>query len=300
MPSAKKALISGATGYIGSKLCEQLLSNGWQVTAIVRSDGRVLPAAWAGQVTELAYDGGTQSLIDGVATAQPDVVFHLASLFIAEHRTDQVTDLINSNVLFGTQLIEACARAGVKQFINTGTSWQHYRSDAYDPVCLYAATKQALEDILDFYSDAFLMKVITLKLFDTYGPGDPRSKIVNLLLRAARSGELLGMSPGEQALDLVHIDDVTLAFVRCAEHSASQAPGSHERYAVSSGHSLSLRELAALIADIGGSPLNISFGDRPYRQREVMKPSGPANPPPGWTPQVSLQAGLKAIIELKK
>lgn len=296
-----KALVTGATGYIGAKLCQRLLAEGWQVDVLVRDSGRPLAETLAGKVVPRSYDGSTQSVLDGVTEAKPDVVFHLASLFIAEHRSEQVTDLINSNVLFATQLVEACARSGVKRFINTGTSWQHYRSNAYDPVCLYAATKQAFEDILDFYADAFGMRIITLKLFDTYGPDDPRPKLVNLLVKAMGTGEALGMSPGEQLLDLVHIDDVTRAFAGCAQHlldGRSSEP--HERYAVSSGKPISVRELVALLEQVSGKTLNVTFGARPYRTREVMSPWQGGQQPPEWRAELDTRSGLVSVLRTQE
>ena len=288
-----KALVTGATGYVGSKLCARLLAEGWQVEAIIRTSGRPLPEPLADKVHLHSYDGSTQSLIDAVATSAPDLVFHLASLFIAEHRSEQVADLINSNVLFGTQIIEACAHAGVKRFINTGTSWQHYRSDAYDPVCLYAATKQAFEDILDFYVDAFGISAITLKLFDTYGPDDPRPKLVNLLRRHAASQEPLLMSPGEQKIDLVHIDDVCYAFLQAARLlEAPSAVPSHQRYAVSTGQARTLREVVKAFVESTGQNVVIRWGERHYRAREVMAPSGGGVILPGWRPQHELARGF--------
>lgn len=283
-----KALVTGATGYIGSKLCQRLLAEGWEVDVLIRSSGRPLAESLAGKVSLRTYDGNTQSVLDSVSAAKPDLVFHLASLFIAEHRSEQVTDLINSNVLFGTQLIEACSRFGVKRFINTGTSWQHYRSEAYDPVCLYAATKQAFEDILDFYADAFDLRVVTLKLFDTYGADDPRPKLVNLLRRHASSQEPLLMSPGAQKIDLVHIDDVCNAFLQATRLLAdTNGAPSHQRYAVSTGQARALREIVEIFIEATGQNLAIRWGERPYRAREVMTPIGGAILP-GWRPQHEL------------
>ncbi len=265
---------------------------------MIRHAGRPLAEALAGKVTPHFYDGSTQSVQAAVAAAKPDVVFHLASLFIAEHRSEQVSDLITSNLLFGTQLAEACARTGVIRFINTGTSWQHYRSDVYDPVCLYAATKQAFEDILDFYVDAFGMHVITLKLFDTYGLDDPRPKLINLLVNAMKTGEALGMSPGEQLLDLVHIDDVTRAFAVCAQQLLDDAsPQPHVRYAVSSGKPLSVRQLVELLEQVGGQAINVTFGVRPYRAREVMSPCQNMMPPPEWNASIDTHAGLATMLK---
>lgn len=292
-----KALITGATGYVGSKLCKRLLANGWEVDVLVRTTGRLVPEPLAHQVGQYNYDGSAQSAQDAVAASKPDVVFHLASLFIAEHQSHQTTELINSNLLFGTHVVEACVRNDVLRFINTGTSWQHYRSERYDPVCLYAATKQAFEDILDFYADAFGLRVITLKLFDTYGPDDPRPKLVNLLMKALHSGERLGMSPGEQMLDLVHIDDVTNAFMVGAQqllNSTSYTP--HNRYAVSSGAPQSVRQLVALMEQISGKTIQVTFGARPYRSREVMLSWQGGQHLPTWKTQTSLHNGIRQLI----
>jgi len=292
-----KALVTGATGYIGAKLCRQLLADGWQVDVLVRKTGRPLTEELARKVGLHTYDGSAQSALDAVAVTKPNVVFHLASLFIAEHQSDQITDLINSNLLFGTHLAEACARNGVKRFINTGTSWQHYRSNEYDPVCLYAATKQAFEDILDFYADAFGIHVITLKLFDTYGPDDPRPKLVNLLVKTMKSGEALGMSPGNQVLDLVHIDDVTRAFEVCAQQLLdSDSCKPHVRYAVSSGAPLSVRQLVVMLERVSGNAINVTFGARSYREREVMYPWQSPQLLPNFTPMIDMESGLLNLI----
>lgn len=292
-----KALITGATGYVGSKLSQRLLANGWQVDVLLRTAGRQVPESLVHLVGQHTYDGSAHSALGAVAAAKPDVVFHLASMVIGEHQSDQITDLINSNLLFGTHLAEACARNGVLRFINTGTYWQHYRSEGYDPVCLYAATKQAFEDILDFYADAFGLRVITLKLFDTYGPDDARPKLVNLLVKALHSGEALGMSPGEQVLDLVHIDDVTSAFDVAAQHllnSTSYTP--HTRYAVSSGAPLSVRQLVTLMEQVSGKAIPVTFGARPYRSREVMIPWQGGGALPGWQATKDAVSGLSSLL----
>ena len=293
----QRALITGASGYIGTKLCQRLLDEGWHVDVLLRKAGRPIVQSLASRIKPHIYDGSTQSVQAAVAAARPDVVFHLASLFIAEHRSEQITDLVHSNLLFGTQLAEACIRTGVKHFINTGTSWQHYRSDGYDPVCLYAATKQAFEDILDFYTNAFPLQAITLKLFDTYGPDDPRPKLINLLVNTMNTGDALGMSPGEQTLDLVHINDVTRAFTLCAQQlidGITTRP--HERYAVSSGAPISVQQLVALLGIVSGKTINVTFGARPYREREVMFPCQSGQHPPEWQAEIDLRAGFESML----
>ena len=147
------------------------------------------------------HNGTTESLCAIVKAAAPDVVFHLASLFIAEHQPAEVTALVDSNVRFAAQLAEAMTRAGATRLVNTGSAWEHFEGD--EPANLYAATKRAASEIFRYYAAATPLRVVTLKLFDTYGPDDPRPKLIPALLAAAKSGRKLAMSPGLQKLDLV-------------------------------------------------------------------------------------------------
>jgi len=184
---------------------------------------------------------------------------------------------------------------GVRLLVNTGTSWEHYGTPPVAPVNLYAATKQAFEAILHYYVEARGLRVVSLKLFDTYGPGDPRPKLFTLLRTVAANQEVLAMSPGEQLIDLVFIDDVIAAFVLAAERLRAEMVKGHECYAVSSGAPLKLRELVELYGRILGTPLPIEWGGRSYRQREVMVPWNTGAAVPGWHPKVALEQGIRRM-----
>ena len=237
------ALITGATGFVGSHLARRLVQEGWRVHIVSRADSRMPEAEEFVNVTNHVHDGSTENMVNCVAQAKPDVVFHLASLFLSQHAIKDVNAMIQSNVLFGSQLLEAMKVNEVINLVNTGTSWQHYNNEDYNPVSLYAATKQAFEAILEYYVQACGIKVITLKLFDTYGPDDPRPKLFHLLSKVATSGETLDASGGEQLIDLVHIDDVTEAYLIAAQRLIKCMAQQHECYAVSSGHPMPLRDL---------------------------------------------------------
>jgi nucleoside-diphosphate-sugar epimerase len=172
--SARVALVTGATGFVGSHLVPRLVRAGWQVHVVSRVNSRVPDAPEFFQVKMHTHDGTTEGMIRLIGDAKPVVVFHLASLFLSQHEASDVERLVVSNVLFGNQLLEAMKTHGVSHLINTGTSWQHYENKAYSPVNLYAATKQAFESLLQYYVEAHGLRAITLKLSDTYGPHDPR------------------------------------------------------------------------------------------------------------------------------
>jgi nucleoside-diphosphate-sugar epimerase len=288
----RRALVTGASGFVGAALVRRLLADGWEVHVLLRESSSTDGLAGAGpQLQVHRHDGSTLQLIDIMRAAAPQVVFHLASLFLAAHQPQDIERLINANLLFSTQLVEAMAACGVRQLVNTGTSWEHYQDQPYNPVCLYAATKAAFTALLRYYVEVHGLRVVTLKLFDTYGAGDTRPKVLNLLKRLANEGSSLAMSPGEQLVDLVYIDDVLDAFLLACQQLGTQ-PQAMEEYGVSSGQPLPLKQIAALYAQVSGKPLNIEWGGRPYREREVMVPWHSYRSVPGWQPRVGLAQGL--------
>lgn len=288
--------MTGSTGFVGSHLIRRLVAGNFEVSALVRTGSKIAQlASVAHKLRVIESDGSTQAIVNCFANTKPDIVFHLASRFVAEHRTEDVCDLVDSNVRFGAQVLEGMAISGTRRLVLAGTSWQHFHSDGYRPACLYAATKQAFEAVLDFYIDAREFRAVTLKLFDTYGPDDPRPKLFRLLERAAEQRSPLEMSGGEQLMDLVYIDDVVDAFVLAADRLLSNKSGPREEYPVSSGRRISLREVVEKYLKAMGADVNVRWGARPYREREVMVPWNKSIGLPGWAPKVRLEDGLQLI-----
>lgn len=280
-----RILITGNSGFIGSHLCARLRKE-HELYYLARPHSPMYTPG-AHDCTFFFADNNIGALTQFIRSNKIDGIIHLASKYLQKHEQQDIPDLIQSNVYFGTAVLEAAASAGVKWFINTGTIWQNYNapdgSDAYCPVNLYAATKQAFMDIAKFYSETSNMRICTLKLCDTYGPNDPRKKIFALFEENARTGELLRMSAGEQKMDILHIDDVVEGFAHLAEmmHNGEKL---RDEYVLSSGQQLTLRELAAKYEQEHNVRLNIEWGARAYRVREVMKPYK-GNVLPGWEPR---------------
>jgi nucleoside-diphosphate-sugar epimerase len=121
--------------------------------------------------------------------------------------------------------------------------------------------------------------------------------LFSLLRNASEATEPLAMSPGDQLLDIVHIDDIIEALLSAERSLAERIIGRGEEFAITSGHRLSLRDVAELYARVTGRTLNIKWGGRPYRDREVMVPWSSGASLPGWRARVALEDGIRAFEE---
>lgn len=290
-------LVTGATGFVGSHVARRFVERGWSVHLLVRHQSSLEQIQSIEQsVTIHEHDGTMEGLFDIVKNAHPDIVVHLAAFSYVHYEPKDLEPMIESNVLFGTYLAEAMVANGVNHLITTGTYSQHYDNKPYSPSCLYAATKQAFSDILTYYTEAAPLQVITLKLFDNFGPNDPRSKIMNLLQKTAKEQKPLAMSPGEQLIDILYIDDVVDAYEMAVERFILGHAGKNEVYAVSSENPLRLKDLVQIFEKVSGQKLPIEWGARPYREREAMVLWNQGKRLPGWRSKTTLEEGIKKFI----
>lgn len=292
-----KILISGATGFIGKHLVSALLEKKHEIIIIKHQrdlteiDTRVL-ATYTFDFDNVEKD------IDYLKNQKIDGTIHLASLFLSTHNSEDIKNLIDTNLFFSTYLLETSYKANIKWFINTGTFWQNYQNAEYSPVNLYAATKQAFQTIAQYYIETRRIRFVTLKLCDTYGTGDTRPKILNLLNDISKSGGILKMSAGEQTLDISHINDIVDAYYLLMLLLSENKIETGSEFAVKAKQRYTLKEVADLFQNITGKKLNIVWGGKPYRDREVMVPWVNGTTVPGWDPKVDLIDGLKKLFKI--
>lgn len=290
--------ITGGTGYIGSKLSKRLIGEGHNVAILKReaSDLNNL-SEFKDQITFYNYEGDFSSMNAAVEDFKPDLGIHLASLYVYSHSAEDIDALIDSNLRLGLHLTEALVKNGCKKLVNTGTSFEHFKNDDYNPVNLYAATKNAFSALLKYYTKSAQLSALTIKLFDTYGPDDNRGKLVSYLIGALSSGEEVQLSGGDQIVDYAHVDDVVNAYLKAIELLMNLDTGYYSEFGGVTGERVTLKQLVALIEEVSGKKLKVQFGAKPYRFREVMKPWSNFWELPDLPPKKSLKEGLKELID---
>jgi nucleoside-diphosphate-sugar epimerase len=291
-------LITGATGFIGSSLARNL----------IKEKHTIFCTLIAGETNPFG-EVNVRSIIFSYQDIKKNIVFlkendiegiiHLASFVQSgEHNPVDVGRLIDTNIKFSTLLLETAVQAKLKWFINTGTFWQHYQNSEYSPVNLYAASKQAFESIAQYYIETNQIIFSTIQLFDTYGPNDTRPKFFSLWEKIAKTGEILDMSPGEQIIDISYIDDIVDAFILLSNNLSVGNKNiiNGSVFALMAEKRYTLKQLASIFEEVTGYKLNINWGERAYRPREIMIPWTNGQRLPLWESKIGVREGIKKLL----
>lgn len=287
-----RVVVTGVTGHLGRELALQLTQAHVEVHGLTRQ--RAVGSFPPG-IDLHSIDGRTEPLVTLFRQIQPTAVIHLAALARREHRIDDVAAFNNTNILFGTQLLEAARQAGCRRFITAGSYLQYAPTGEYRPFNLYSATKQAFECLLRYYVDAYEFAAFVLTLCNVYGELDPRPTLITDMAAACTQRRIIAMHGGPAWIDPVHVSDAASAFVQALLFMDDvQAHANHLRhYSVTCGRDVSSTELATLFEKITGNSLSIDSGKSQLSRR--AKPWRGALVP-GWTPQVSLEEGLTRVL----
>jgi nucleoside-diphosphate-sugar epimerase len=300
-----RILITGANGFIGSNLARYLVSlKKYKVFALVREKSNLNTLVpLQGKIAIVKIVSTLDSINRALCMSRPDVVVHLAAFTCVDHRAEEIKSLIAGNILFPTILLEAMVKNRVKFLVNTGSFWEHAENEyQYSPFNLYAATKSAFEIFLKYYTDKKDIRCLTLKLYGTYGPNDPRPKIFSLFKKSIVSKEPVLFSPGEQKLDLIYIDDVVCAYEKAIRYVYKRQSLSFESFFIGSGKGVRLRNIAKSYAKCAGSALKIKWGGLPYRDREIMDSRAdimPAKIKLNWRPRYDLKSGISKMLKVE-
>jgi len=300
MQNKQTILLTGATGFLGSHLLEALLKNNYKVIILKRSTSDT----W--RIKHLlnqvkSYDVDAQALHPIFEEQNIDYIMHLATLYRKFDNGLEIKEMIDSNVLFPTELLELAVKYKVKGFVNTGTFFEYDCSklpvdeDAeVTPFNLYAKTKLAFESILKTYSNT--LSITTLRLFSPYGEKD-NNKLIPMIISKALANEKIELSDGLQKLDFIYEKDIVDAYLCTIRTMERKQRSGYSIYNIGSGMSLSIREIVSIIEQQLEKPLNKVWGnvsklDIPIVFADISKAMADLE----WSPQHSAQEGIEKTI----
>ena len=298
----RRALVTGAAGFLGAHVTRALVEAGARVTAVLRpatDPWRLAPFAddveiVRGDVRALA----DSSLSDRIGRA--DVVYHLAAAGVDQRQHDAAS-IVDVNVNGTVAALSHASRAGVERFVYCGSCFEYgeatrAREDRLpQPQNEYAASKSAAWLVANAYARRTGLDVVSLRPFTVYGPLEAPARLVPFVIARSLAGGRIELTGGRQTRDWVYVDDAAHAFLR-----AGTAPDIEGRtFNVATGVETSVRALVELVVELTGGVATPDFGARPYREPELWALSGDptaATESLGWSATVPLRDGLARTI----
>jgi NAD dependent epimerase/dehydratase len=309
----RDVLVTGAGGFIGSHLAEELARRGAHVRAMVRygSTGArgwlgALPAELQPRVTTVFADVRDARQVNAAAEGC-SVVFHLAALISIPYSYEAPESYLDTNVRGTMNVLDACLRQGVVRLVHTSTS-EVYGSPETVPITEahplkaqspYAATKVAADQLALSYHHSFGVPVCVLRPFNTYGPRQSARAVLPTILSQLLAGkEQLTLGALWPRRDLTYVSDTVAGFLKAAE---SEAAVGHT-VQLGTGRDVSIGELAEIAMAVTGRRLQIVCAEERQRPagsevRQLLSAPERAHTLLGWEPTISLEDGIRRTAE---
>jgi dolichol-phosphate mannosyltransferase len=301
----KRALVTGATGFVGANLARRLVRDGHEVHLLVRPQH----AAW--RIEALRRDAALHvlALEDGDAVARavgevrPEWIFHLAAHGAYSWQTD-LEEMTSVNIRGAMNLVTAALRTGFEAFVNTGSSSEYgfkdhapAESEALEPNSHYAVTKAAATLFARYTAQSRGVHLPSLRLYSVYGPYEDPRRLVPTLIQQGLSGKLPPLVDPDVSRDFVHVDDVVEAYLLAAQTPTGELGAV---YNVGTGVATTIREavdVARRALDIPAQPEWSTMPNRSWDSSVWISDARKIRAQLGWQPRHDFASGFARTVE---
>ena len=301
----KRAIITGAAGFVGANLTRRLVQLGHQAHVLLApqtNDWRRTDLRTDVTVHIAALDDA-DSVAQVVATIRPDWIFHLAAHGAYSWQTG-ADRMVRSNVVGTINLIEACLKVGFEAIVNAGSSSEYgvtdhaaSEQDRLEPNSMYAVTKAAATLFCRHVARSKDVWISTLRLYSVFGPFEEPQRFVPTLILRGINGELPPLVGPDTARDFVYIDDVVDACLLAASQPTAERGAI---YNVGTGVQTTIREAVAVAQKILGISAEPHWGTMPDRSWDTtvwVAVNRKIRTELAWTPRHSFEQGFRHTVD---
>lgn len=307
----KRVLVTGAGGFIGSHLVENLLAQGARVRAFVRYNSRgdagllrLIPPGSLSQVEIAAGNLCDSSAIHKVVEGC-EIVFHLGAMISIPYSYLHPAEVAETNLIGTLNVLMACRDLQVKRLIHTSSS-EVYGTAIHVPIneshplqgqSPYSASKIGADKLAESFYCAYGLPVVTVRPFNTFGPHQSARAVIPTIITQALTQDVIHIGNQDTSRDFTFVKDTVGGLVKAAEVSNVEG----QVLNLGTGREITIRELVQKIVDKIGRPVKIELDSRRLRPdksevRRLISDNLLARQALGWTPEVSLDEGLDQTI----
>ena len=205
----KTIIITGSNGFIGSNLVNSLSKTHKLILLLrIKNNPKRVEHIFNKNLS-FKYFNNNNDLKNILKKIKATWLIHCATHYIKTHQPNDISKIINSNIEFGTILLDNFKIMGIKNFINLSTVWEDYNGVKNNPNNLYSAAKQAFEKIINYYQiNNSKINFYNLMLSDTYGKNDKREKLINVLKKNINNNKETKIISKNLYINLLNVTDI--------------------------------------------------------------------------------------------
>lgn len=308
----KKVLVTGAGGFIGSHLVEELVRSGADVRGFVRynsrGDGGLLRELDGKILQEVEVIAGDLRDEDAVRKAVKgcQVVFHLGALISIPYSYYHPMEVASTNITGTLNVLQSCRDLGIERVVHTSTS-EVYGTARIVPIneehplqgqSPYSASKIGADKLAESYYCAFNLPVVTVRPFNTYGPRQSARAVIPTIITQALVKDTIKLGNLNTTRDFTYISDTVAGFIQ----AGVSEKGLGEVFNLGTGQEIRIGDLAEKVVGFIGRKVKIEVDRerlRPEKSEvlQLISDNRKAGEILQWKPNVTFDEGLKRTIE---
>lgn len=298
----KKAIVTGANGFVGTAVCKELADQGVVVIAIVRHPDGIISSISEIKGIRIVYSdlSDFRRLSELIPDRDIDVLYHFAWVGSAGPLRGDA-DVQMKNVQYTCDTVKACADMGCKRFVFASSIMEYeieatMATDATPGInTLYCSAKVAADYMARTIAGSLDVEYIRAVISNIYGPGELSPRLINTSIRKMLKGEHCAFSAGEQLYDFIYITDAAKTFVAIGD-----AGKSNRTYYIGSQEPRPLKEFLCELRDCIDPSIKIGLGDLPFNGVSLTYKEFDINAvknDTGFVPTVSFTDGVKNTVD---
>lgn len=289
----KNILLTGATGFLGSSLAKELISNGYNLTILKRTTSELRLLKGVIEKIQMV-DLDTTDLTDFFKKAPKfDVLIHTATCY--GRKKEGELQIFETNTHFAFQLLEQAVNSGIPLFINTDSLLPRDFNS-------YSLAKKQFSEWGEHYAKRKLITFVDVQIEHMFGQGDSETTFTKYVIQEClKNSTSIDLTKGEQERDFIYIDDVVSAYLVLLKNRNS-LPLGYSIFELGLGQSIKVRNFVELVKKLSNSTTKLDFGALSYRENEFMYCEADTKKlrDLGWKPKFSLEEGILKTIQFEK